>query len=94
MRGVEDDGSCAGQAIGVVNNGTLELDTLHVSPYCERQGWGSALLNALVCWAKGKGAVKMKGEFKPETGREVAAEEFYAKHGARIEGGDIVVDLE
>ncbi|HVZ47129.1 MAG TPA: ribosomal protein S18-alanine N-acetyltransferase [Ramlibacter sp.] len=61
----------------------VHLLNLTVAPACQRQGWGRAMLDALVVWSRGQGAQWLWLEVRVGNRR---AQQVYERYGLRRVG--------
>lgn len=76
----ELDGVMAGYAVMMFGPDEVHLFTIGIASRFQRQGWGSALLNALLAQARAAGAERMLLEVRPSN---TAALALYRRNGFR-----------
>lgn len=83
---IDPSGEVVGSLFAALEGTNLRLDSIQTNPPLRKHGIGGALFDALVGWARGKGATHLAGgEFKPDPfSSPKDVERFYAKRGVSI----------
>jgi len=88
-----DGPEVVGSTLGTVNGELATLNSIHVIPVKRRSGIGTVMFHAFLDWAKGLGAKRLAGEFKPEFGN-CAAGHFYNAMDVKITDKTLYKDLD